>query len=114
MTTASWVTLGLSLVVYLVGFVISWGKLGARVGRMEKDIERMLKVLEEQYVRRDVFDTCLDTLREDFQEIKSLNLAARFASIETQQSNIMKGQTKIEAQLSELQKDITMLRERVK
>lgn len=110
MTTANWVTLGLSLLVYLVGFVISWGRLGVRVGHIEDE----LKVLEEQYVRRDMFSTCMESLRDDFQEIKSLNLAARFASIETQQTNIMHGQTKLEAQLSELQKDITMLREKIK
>lgn len=110
MTTANWVTLGLSLLVYLVGFVISWGRLGIRVGHIEDE----LKVLEEQYVRRDMFSTCMESLRDDFQEIKSLNLAARFASIETQQTNIMHGQTKLEAQLSELQKDITMLREKIK
>lgn len=114
MTTANWVTLGLSLLVYLVGFMISWGRLGVRVGHIEDDIERMLNVLEEQYVRRDMFSTCMEGLRDDFQEIKSLNLAARFASIETQQTNIMHGQTKLEAQLSELQKDITMLREKIK
>lgn len=117
MTIANWVTLGVSLLVYFVGFIISWARLDGKVSRIENDVEKMVSMVKEQdeyagnnYVRKDIFDTCLRNLQDDLAELNRLNLPARFAKIETQQTNIMTGQSKIELQLTELQKDITELR----